>query len=113
MLIFGPIKNLYVAHILAICFGIAASSQILTFSMIKENTPAKVAGAAIGFMNMAVVAGGAILQPIIGAMIQFSWDGYLINGVPWYTSNDYQQALLIVPLCYLIASLTSLYILRD
>ena len=113
LLIFGPIKNLYVAHFLALCFGIAASSQILTFSMIKANMPAKISGAAIGFMNMAVVAGGAILQPIIGAMIQFSWDGYMINGIPWYTSNDYQQALLIVPLCYLIASLTSLYILRD
>lgn len=113
LLIFGPVTNIYVAHLLAVCFGIAAASQILTFSMIKENTPAKLAGTAIGFMNMAVVAGGSILQPIIGAMIHFSWDGYVIDGIPWYTSNDYQQALLIIPLCYLIASITSLYLLHD
>jgi MFS family permease len=113
LLVFGPINNIYFAHFLAICFGIAASSQILTFSMIKNNTPAKLAGTAIGFMNMAVVAGGTILQPLIGALIQFSWDGYTMNGIPWYTSNDYQQALSVIPICYLVSVVTSLYILND
>ena len=113
MLVFGPVHNVYFGHFLAICFGIAASSQILTFSMIKDNTPEYLAGTAIGFMNMAVVAGGAIFQPIIGTLIQFSWDGYVMNGMPWYTTNDYQQALLIIPICYLICILTSLYLLKE
>ncbi|MEE3003604.1 MAG: MFS transporter [Pseudomonadota bacterium] len=113
MLVFGPVHSIYFGHFLAICFGVAASSQILTFSMIKNNTPEYLAGTAIGFMNMAVVAGGAIFQPIIGTLIQFSWDGYMMNGVPWYTVNDYQQALLIIPICYLGCILTSLYLLKE
>ncbi|MBT4885127.1 MAG: MFS transporter [Legionellales bacterium] len=112
-LIFGPVKSIYLAHILAIGFGIAAASQILTFSMITENIPDNLAGTAIGFMNMAVVAGGAILQPLIGMIIHYSWDGIMRNNAPWYTSNDYQQALIIIPICFFICYITSLYALKE
>lgn len=112
-LIFGPVHTLYMAHILAFAFGVAAASQILTFSMIKNRTPDYLAGTAIGFMNMAVVAGGAILQPLIGTIIHYNWDGILKNGIPWYTSNDYQQALIIIPICFFICILTSFYALDE
>jgi len=112
-LILGPVKSVYMAHTLAIGFGIAAASQILTFSMITANIPDKLAGTAIGFMNMAVVAGGAILQPLIGTIIHYYWDGITKNNAPWYTSNDYQQALIIIPICFFICSLISLYALKE
>jgi MFS family permease len=112
-LILGPVHVLYVAHLLAFAFGVAAASQILTFSMIKAKTADNLAGTAIGFMNMAVVAGGAILQPIIGAIIHYSWDGIIKNGSPWYTANDYQQALIIIPICFFICVITSFYALDE
>ena len=112
-LIYGPLYSLLHAHILAFFFGIAAASQILTFSMIKKHTPKHLIGTAIGFMNMAVVAGGAILQPIVGLIIHYSWDGFMKNGSPWYSANDYQQALLIIPICYFICSVISLYGIKE
>ena len=112
-LLFGPAHSIYISHTCAFFFGIAAASQILTFSMIKIHTPEHLAGTAIGFMNMAVVAWGAILQPLIGTIIHYSWDGYMKNGAPWYNTNDYQQALLIIPVCYFICCIISLYGIKD
>lgn len=107
LLIFGPVHSILVAHLLAFTFGIAAASQILTFAMIKMNSEKSLVGTAIGFMNMAVVAGGAILQPTIGYILHHSWDGITKNNIPWYTINDYQQALMIIPICFLICIISS------
>lgn len=83
-------------------FGFAASSQALSFGLVKDITHPKVVGAAIGFNNMAVVAGGALFQPIIGIILHSRWDGKILNGVPIYHITDYRYALLVLPLCSLV-----------
>lgn len=112
--IFGPADNIVVAHALAMVFGIAAASNILVFNMVLlHNSENENTGAAIGFMNMAVVAGGALLQPIVGSIIESSWDGFIRNGAHWYSANDYQSGLAIIPLCFLICVITSTYAIKE
>lgn len=112
--IFGPADHSIMAHILAIIFGIASAGNILTFNMVLiKNKNKETAGTALGFMNMAVVAGATILQPIIGSIIEHSWDGYIKNGAHWYSANDYQSGLAIIPLCFLICAITSTYAIKE
>lgn len=94
-------------------FGFAASGQILSFVMAKDIEPNDLVGTSIGFMNMAVVAGGALLGPLSSYLLHFHWSGSKVQGVPHYLLGDYHAALWIIPLCYCIAMLTAKFCIRE
>ena len=62
---------------------------------------------------MAVVAGGALFQPLIGILLYVNWGGTMHNGAPFYGIVDYQKALFVLPLCYIIAFFVSHFLLRE
>ena len=64
-------------------------------------------------MNMAVVAGGALLGPLSSYLLHFHWSGAKTQGVPHYLLGDYHAALWLIPLCYLIATLTAQFCIRE
>lgn len=94
-------------------FGFASAGQSLSFGIVKDRTPQNVIGTAIGFNNMAVVAGGALFQPLVGLLLHLHSSGEIIKGVPVYSVNDFQVALLLVPTCYLLAALVSVFMLKE
>lgn len=94
-------------YVLLFLFGFAAGALPLSFDLIKSNNSPKVVGTAIGFNNMAVVAGGSVFQFLIGAFLHWHWAGHLDGKVPIYTVASYDLALTILPissiLCILLA----------
>ena len=99
-------------YLLLFIFGLGASGQALVFALVKDNNePARV-GTAIGFNNMAVVLGG-MLQPLVGFILIYAWDGVVEEGIPLYTVANYQLALLILPIAYFIALIVAVFCLRE
>ncbi len=95
-------------------FGIAGAGQILTFALVKDITRPTVIGSAIGFNNMFVVVGGALLQPLVGWVLTLGWNGTLSSkGVPIYSLENYNIALMIVPICFLIGLIISLFFIKE
>lgn len=92
-----PITGSYVA---AIGIGLAAGGQILTFDLVRSHAAEHDFATACGFNNMAVVIGGAILQPLVGILLDYFWNGHIQAGVPIYSVNNYQMALVLVPLSF-------------
>lgn len=90
-------------YLVMFCLGFSASGCILTFSVVKENNHSDTLGSAIGFNNMMVVAGGALLQPLAGIILQLFWDGQIIDSIPVYSIQAFQLSLVTIPLCYMIA----------
>lgn len=113
IVIYSPHLSLYWLYITLFIFGLAASGQALAFGVVKDNNPPSVAGTAIGLNNMAVVAGGALFQPLIGILLYYNWSGIMHNGSPFYSVSDYQRALVILPACYLLALIVSQFLLRE
>lgn len=109
--IYSGISNIYIYFILSTLIGIASAGQILSFSMIKAINTAEIAGTAIGFTNMSVVAGGIVLQPIIGELLDLFWNNVKINGVPHYDINAYKISLAIIPICYCLSILSAKYLM--
>lgn len=94
-------------------FGIASSGQVVSFAVVKDiNLPDHV-GTASGFNNMATVAGGALIQPLVGVLLHFFWQGEMQFGVPVYHVWHYQAALFILPLCYVVAWYLSHYHIKE
>ena len=108
---------LYVNHlpfwiliILLIGIGIGSSAQALSFGIINDLNQKEILGTAIGFTNMAIVAGGLVLQPIVGVILESLHKTQIINGVPIYPAYSYKIALVIVPMSFLLALIATIFI---
>ncbi len=104
---------LWCMYIVMFIFGIGASGQALIFAVVQDNNPPTVSGTAMGFNNLAVVAGGAICQPLAGYLLREHWDGVMQQGIPFYNAADFQQALLLLPICAAVALVMSVFFIRE
>jgi MFS family permease len=94
-------------------FGFAAAGQTLSFGVVQDTHSPEVAGTATGLNNMAVIAGGILLQPLVGFILKSHWHGQLWNHAPVYSLNDYHLALLTVPLCSLLGAVIAIFFLKE
>lgn len=77
--------------------GFGASTMVLCFAVARENNPAWTRGAALGIVNGLVVGSGAVLQPILGWLLDLGWDGAMQAGARLYSVAAYETAFLILP----------------
>ncbi len=56
-------------------FGFVGGAMIIGFIFARENNAPENSGAALGTVNMCVVGSGAIMQPLIGYMLDNNWSG--------------------------------------
>lgn len=112
-ILYVPHLPLFWMFIVMFIFGISSSGQVVSFAVVKDiNRPDHV-GTASGFNNMATVAGGALIQPLVGVLLHFFWHGEMQFGVPVYHVWHYQQALFILPICSVVAWYLSHYHIQE
>jgi MFS family permease len=111
LMLFGPKVDLWHYQLLIFLVGLFGGSMILTLALARELSPPSIGGAVTGFVNGMFVGGGALLQPIVGILLDQVWDGKLnaVTGVPTYTPAHYDAALLVLPLAAGIGLLLSLF----
>ena len=85
----------------------------MTFSLVKEHNHVSTVGSAIGFNNMMVVAGGALLQPLVGIILKWYWDAGMVDSVPVYSIEAYRMGMLTIPGCYLISMVLAIFAIRE
>jgi sugar phosphate permease len=100
-------------YLLLFMMGVAASGQSLAFGVVKDINKPRFIGTAIGFNNMAVVVGGAILQPLAGLFLQHHWTGTMSEGVPTYTAAAYQGSMGFLPILYVIGIILAFKFIRE
>lgn len=111
--IYVPGIPFWLVSIFLFMMGLASAGQILTFALVKDTNKRSVIATAIGFNNMAVVIGGALFQPLVGYILDLLWTGQSKGGIPIYSIQNYQIGLIIVPFCFLIAMVISLFFIRE
>lgn len=84
--------------------GIGTSGIVVCFAVMKEINPSRYGATALGLANMFMVGSGAILQPLLGWVLDLNWSGEIVNGVRVYDAQAYSIALSSL----LIASVLSL-----
>ena len=95
---------------LLFALGFASSGFVLSFVVIREINPITIAGTALGFANTLNTLIGAIFQPLIGILLEWTSRDMIFNeqGDRLFQLNDYQNALssLIFALALSILLLT-------
>lgn len=76
--------------------GFASSAIVIGMAFVKESVPLALAGTVSGISNMGMEMGPMILQPAIGLVLDFGWDGLLENGIRIYDLNAYHMSFCVI-----------------
>ena len=93
--------------------GIGAGGQTVSFAVVKDNNPPELVGTASGFNNLSVLIGAAVFQPLVGVFLHSFGEWQQIDGVQIYSIASYNNALIILPLCYGISLFLTLFVLKE
>jgi len=88
--------------------GAGGSAMTICFGSVKELNDINYSSTSLGLMNMCIVGAGAVMQPLIGWLLDLNWDGTLQQGARIYSAAGYSTAfasLLVVNLAALIGTL--------
>ena len=91
-----------------LCFGIgifANAIVVIGFTTTKELFPLQIAGTATGLVNLFPFAGGAVFQPILGAILERSEHPGDI-----FPAAAYAQAFCVLFGCSIVALLSSIFL---
>jgi MFS family permease len=79
--------------------GVFSSSQIIAYPLIMESSPPHLIASSEALSATLIMGGGAVFQPLFGWLL----DHYAPDHI--YSAHAYQHAILVLPICFLIASI--------
>jgi len=95
-ILFSKNLPLWLIAILLGQIGFASGAIIIGFAFVKESVPPSLAGTATGVCNMGMEMGPMLLQPSIGWVLDYRWNGVLENGIRTYAFSAYQLAFSLM-----------------
>jgi predicted MFS family arabinose efflux permease len=90
--------------------GIATSSFTLGWACAKEVNPPQLSGMSTSVCNIGGFLGAAILQPLVGWVLDARWQGTMANGVRVYSADDYRLSLTLLGGAALLGTVSSFFI---
>jgi len=107
-----PEMNRYLLVTLLLLSGFASGCMIVGFAYAKESVPARLSGTVSGVVNMGVMIGPMILQPVVGWMLDKNWGGEMQGDAKLFSAQAYQQGFLLM-LAWLLIALTLIFFSRE
>jgi sugar phosphate permease len=92
--------------------GLGASGFTLTWASVKEVNPPALSGMATSVVNTGTFLGAAVLQPLVGWVMDQGWDGRQLAGARVYSEQNYQTGLGIM-LAFAIVGLLGALTIRE
>ena len=106
--LYVPGLPLSIYSVLLFFVGFGGGAMSVSYAAAREHTAGGGTGAALGFVNMVSVLGGAVFQPLIGWLLDLQWDGRLADGARVYAAETFRKAFLVLPALYALAFLFAL-----
>ncbi len=110
LLIYLPLHSNFAISALLFLSGLFAGVQVNCFALGRENANHELAASAVAFVNMVVMLGGFIFQPLFGRMLDWFWDGTMAEGLRVYSAGDYRLALILLPAAFILSGILSFFI---
>ncbi|KTC87128.1 major facilitator family transporter [Legionella drozanskii LLAP-1] len=92
--------------VLLFFFGFGASGFFTSFAMIREAFPIMMAATVLGIMNTFDSVCEALYEPLVGALLDWTWDGKIVNGIHQFTLQGYHFSLMLLPGSLILALIT-------
>lgn len=86
----------WASHAVFAVMGLTTASFTLCWACAKEVNPPLLSGMSTAVANMGGFLAAAILQPLVGAIMDWHWQGTLADGVRRYSAEDFRWGLALV-----------------
>ena len=112
MLMYTPNLSLFSLIILFFLIGFFTSSQVLSYPAIAELNPSVLTGTAVSAASVTIMLSGVIFQPLFGWLLERNWDKTLVDNVPVYSVQDFNSAMWIMPIAFVIGLVVA-FLIRE
>lgn len=102
LFVFFPGMNQTVAWLVFFAYGLTNTGVAIAYAVSTEIQDRNVVGTSIAFTNMSSIFVGALMQPIVGYMVDIA-SGSRGNNVETLSLTDFQSGLWILPVCSFVA----------
>ena len=113
LVIYVPSLPISVLSILLFVFGFGLGAFMLVFAMGKEINPVSLTATVIAMINTSDAVLDALTEPFIGKLLDLSWDGTIVNGVPQFSLHSYYIALGVLPVYLFVAAALLLWVKEE
>ena len=86
--------------------------MVVCFSAIREHNAAEHNATSLALLNMCVVGSGAVMQPLVGWVLDANWAGGMVDGARVYDAGAYTTAFMCILLSNVLA-LVCCFLLRE
>lgn len=83
-------------YVLFVLMGLCAACFVLTWACAKEVNPPQLSGMSTSVTNMGGFFTSALLQPLVGYVIDLSWNGSMANGARAYTPENVRLGMTLL-----------------
>jgi MFS family permease len=88
-----PISLLVIALVVA---GFSSGAMVISFAYAKESVSPLLSGTVSGVVNMGIMMGPMILQPVVGVILDHYWTGMMEHGVRVYDLSAYRAGFTLM-----------------
>lgn len=103
----------YASYACIFSVGFFTTGQLFAYPIAYQSMPAKLSGLISGILNAGAMLSGAVLQPLLGKVLELSWNGRIINGLPYYGPSCYKTGFMTVVILLIIAIFVPLFIKEE
>ncbi len=103
IVLYCPELPTFVVFVALFLYGMANTGLVTAYALSGEINAQSVTGISMAFTNMSSVLLATFIQPFVGWLLNFQWDGRMLHGIKVYTSVAYQWSMLIMPCCLVLA----------
>ena len=112
LIVYVPGLPLSAINVLLFACGVFQGGAVLGFPTAREHNQPGADGTTLGFINTISVSSGAILQPLIGWLLDLNWDGRMEEGAQIFSVEAYRAAFVSLLVAGGIAVVTA-FLVRE
>ena len=105
IVLYVPELSVMTIFVLLFLFGVAYGAEVLVFPVGRELSSKKVAATAVAVTNMLVMVSGSLLTPLVGIILDYLWNGIMVNGEHVYSAANFTIALTMLPIACIVGAL--------
>lgn len=110
ILMYVPGLSLTSLIVLFFLIGFVTSSQVLTYPTIAELNPIYLTSTAVSIDSLCIMSSGFIVPPLFGWLMERNSVHDVVSGVKTYSAQDFHNAMLIMPIAFIVALVVSFLI---